>query len=393
VVPVKRAARLALFALAAFAASARAEEPRLLLIGWDGADWTLLDPLLRAGRLPNLAGLMARGRHAGLQSDVMVSPVTWTTIATGKHKEKHGVLDWTPEGAPPPSGTRKVKALWNILGERGVRVGLAGYMVTWPAEKVNGRLVSKEWLRGTGVEGGAWPEEPFAPRSAEDVRAALFDGKPAPPAPPPWSREAREAHLRGFLRDAMTEDLRTARAADALLAAEPFGFFATHFWGMDWLAHPVYGEDARQIAEYAVFLDGVIGGLLARAGERTTVLVVSDHGLTSLPKGPVRSEGQWRPTGHHSPEGILVIAGPAVRPSPERGAAAVADVAPTVLRLFGAPVAEDMDGRALEEMLDAAKLGPARAVPTYETGERRREAPSAAPPADRRRLRELGYIK
>jgi predicted AlkP superfamily phosphohydrolase/phosphomutase len=36
---------------------------RVLIVGWDGADWEILDPLLAAGDLPNLAKLIARGQR------------------------------------------------------------------------------------------------------------------------------------------------------------------------------------------------------------------------------------------------------------------------------------------------------------------------------------------
>ena len=41
---------------------------RVLLVGWDGATWDALDPLLAAGRLPHLAELIGRGWRTTLES-------------------------------------------------------------------------------------------------------------------------------------------------------------------------------------------------------------------------------------------------------------------------------------------------------------------------------------
>jgi len=60
-------------------------KPRVLLIGWDAADWKVIRPLLHAGEMPNLARLMASGVHGNLATIYPpLSPMLWTSIATGK---------------------------------------------------------------------------------------------------------------------------------------------------------------------------------------------------------------------------------------------------------------------------------------------------------------------
>ena len=68
--------------------------PRVLLIGWDGADWRILDPLLEAGALPNLSGLIARGGRAVLGSVLPIhSWSAWPSFLTGVAPADHGVYD------------------------------------------------------------------------------------------------------------------------------------------------------------------------------------------------------------------------------------------------------------------------------------------------------------
>src|ERR1039457_2620672 len=53
----------------------------LLVVGWDGGDWKLLDPLMQRGLLPNLSALVARGRTWNLETlNPMISPLIWTTL-------------------------------------------------------------------------------------------------------------------------------------------------------------------------------------------------------------------------------------------------------------------------------------------------------------------------
>ena len=68
---------------------------RVLLVGLDAADWSVVDPLVAAGRLPTFARLRAAGRTATLISEPpLLSPILWTTIATGRPPDEHGVLDF-----------------------------------------------------------------------------------------------------------------------------------------------------------------------------------------------------------------------------------------------------------------------------------------------------------
>src|SRR5512143_3258799 len=92
---------------------------RVLLFGLDAGDWAAIDPLVAAGKLPALARLESAGRKGLLLAEPpLVSPILWTTIATGRPPEEHGILDFMvdlPAGGQAPVGvaSRRVPALWN----------------------------------------------------------------------------------------------------------------------------------------------------------------------------------------------------------------------------------------------------------------------------------------
>ena len=76
--------------------------PKVVLVGWDAADWKVIHPLMDAGRMPHLRALVERGAMANLATlKPVLSPMLWTSIATGKRPCDHGILGFTE---PTPDG-------------------------------------------------------------------------------------------------------------------------------------------------------------------------------------------------------------------------------------------------------------------------------------------------
>jgi len=107
---------------------------------------------------------MQEGSCGILRSEVpRRSPAIWTTIVTGKNRREHGIDDFIVhlgEGAegsvPVTSNIRRVKALWNILTENGVSVGVVNWWATWPAEEVDGFIISDRAFY-KGVQNATYP--------------------------------------------------------------------------------------------------------------------------------------------------------------------------------------------------------------------------------------------
>ena len=130
-------------------ASRAAARPPVIFIGLDGADWALLDQYAERGVMPVLRGLVAEGASGTLQTiHPALSPLIWNTMLTGVMPLEHRVLDFlrvnpvSGQREPITSDERKAPAVWNMATNAGKRVAALGFWATYPAEAVNGLLVS-----------------------------------------------------------------------------------------------------------------------------------------------------------------------------------------------------------------------------------------------------------
>jgi tetratricopeptide (TPR) repeat protein len=388
---------------------------RAVLIGIDSADWTMIDPLIEAGRMPNLARLKARGAWGEIETlhDIPLSPVIWTSVATGKTADEHGI-SWfmvdRPDGTRVPvrSTNRKVAAIWNILAREGKRPGVLGWWATYPAEDVGKGVVVSDALGyhgfGSTARGGdddrkTWPASLFGEVSVlvpqeqqvgyahlsrfvhipeERYRQVMYT-----PARAAQHDPFNPIHL--FQQYSVTADGYTA-IAEKLLAERRFDLFLMYYEQVDsfshlfmkyspprleWIDEEVYERFKDMVTEWYVYQDELLGRVLAHVDlEKTAVFVVSDHGFKSGERR-IRSESTvdvQRAHLDHEPMGIFVAAGPHIPRGAEVSGISVLDVTPTLLHYLGFPVAQDMVGKVAEHAFDPAFMerNPIRYVPTWE---------------------------
>lgn len=138
---------------------------RLLIIGLDGATFDVLDPMMQAGRMPQLKALIDSGARGVLEStQPPITPAAWTTFLTGKGPGRHGIIDF--ERYDPLAHALRFNSflqvreptLWDILGERGLRVGSIQLPMTYPPRPINGFLISGFDTPSTRVQ-FTWPNE------------------------------------------------------------------------------------------------------------------------------------------------------------------------------------------------------------------------------------------
>src|ERR1044072_8586297 len=128
---------------------------KVLLIGWGAADWKIISPLVDSGQMPALKKLIEGGVIGNIATlDPPLSPMLWTSIATGVTADKHGILGFAePDPAtgkirPVSVTSRKVKAVWNILMQNGFKTHCVGWWPGHPAEPLNVISVSNFFVPG-----------------------------------------------------------------------------------------------------------------------------------------------------------------------------------------------------------------------------------------------------
>lgn len=96
----------------------------LLIYGVDGASWEIIDPL----SLPSFTALQSQGTRAILESrEPMFSPLLWTTMASGKVPDEHGI-----HGFHTQADHCQAARLWDIAGGEGMSFGIYKWLVSWP---------------------------------------------------------------------------------------------------------------------------------------------------------------------------------------------------------------------------------------------------------------------
>ncbi|MGH2571735.1 MAG: alkaline phosphatase family protein [bacterium] len=110
---------------------------RVLVLAFPGLSWSVAEDMIERGEMPRLAELRRRGAWGDVRSPrPLLTPVVWTSVATGKESSEHGVMSFT-------ATARDVEArrIWEIFEDRGWSIGLFGWPVTWPPPPVDGFVV------------------------------------------------------------------------------------------------------------------------------------------------------------------------------------------------------------------------------------------------------------
>jgi tetratricopeptide (TPR) repeat protein len=357
---------------------------KVLLVGWDAADWKIATPLIDGGLMPTLDGMIGEGVMGNIATlQPILSPMLWNSIATGKRPHKHGIhgfMEPDPHsgGVRPVSSTsRKVKALWNILTQRGYKTHVLGWFAGHPAEPINGVSVSDLYPHASKPLNETWDLPPGAvhPENLRDTfgRLRMHPGELTEEAILPWiplAGKVDQEKDRGLFTFSkiLSENCSIHNAATWILKNEPWDFLAVYYNGIDHFCHAFMNyrppcmegipEEKFEIYKDVVdgayrFHDMMLETLLNLAGADATVILVSDHGFhsdhlrpRSIPNEPAG------PAVQHRPFGIFCMKGPHIKKDERIYGATLLDVTPTVLTLFGLPVGEDMDGRVLVQAFE-----------------------------------------
>jgi hypothetical protein len=400
------------------------DESPLIVIGVDGMALPVLEPLIRAGKVPHLASLIEKGVGGKLWTEVPTySPRLWTSIATGVLAEDHGVLNFSEEdehgmllrdGLPFTSNCRKVPAVWNIAADNRRDVDSVAWWVSWPAEEIdNGRIVAsyaaqvqaeilwKPLLWDDGIPLLTYPDS-----LQDDINLLLDEGKPKGPLvqeynkrfgaiSPEWKVPfQRDILFRGtFHADRTHQKIfnnlqNTGRSADLRMLYFGLPDVAGHFFWRyrepEAFQYPVPLEMSDKIGGHIdkayMQVDEWIGEVIANAPENARFLIISDHGM-----GPANVTKPAHPqSGAHedAPPGIFILAGPGVKQqgllrAGKRKVGWIYDIAPFMLDLLSLAPGSYMEGKTLRYLMTDEWLAshPPLAGVDYRQGFREATAP------------------
>jgi tetratricopeptide (TPR) repeat protein len=373
---------------------------KLFILGLDGYDWIIMDRVAGSVDLANMKRVMREGAWGNLQSiEPLVSPLIWTTMVTGVTPDIHGITDFlirdelTGEDIPVTSSMRRVSAVWNMTSLTDLSCGFIGWFASFPAEDVNGFIVSDRF--GYHMFDPRWLEgEKRSPEKGLTFPAALYGeiehlsvevGDPGsdlsryingpidayrepgdrPDAPPAHGPPDPEGSLRQIMSAYRTYE-NVMKKLYPVYRPDLFGVYfeftdsVCHLF-MRFMAPAMDGVSPEEEKRYGGAIaatyaeaDRILGDVLDMIDEDTVLLIVSDHGFKSGDFRPLSDSrmGFGQAIEWHRLNGAIAIYGNMVKPGYKVADASVMDIAPTILYLLGMPVDRKMPGRVLLDAFD-----------------------------------------
>ncbi len=379
-----------------FCARSSDEKIKIVVIGFDGAGWPTIEPLINNGRLPYLKKLRDESAWADFKTfKPTKSNVVWTSIVTGKTMMKHGIMDFTflkKNGVrfTYNKSHRKEPAIWQILDSFGMKSIVINWWVSHPPDKVNGIILSDRFRRVVnngidvnGLKDTVYPQSMFQNltklvkenSSYEKVleRTGLTD------FPKKFHEKFPKGNIKkipvlNIYRRLVKHDAMIESVSEYLHEKVNCDLFATYFRSPDITQHLIthfmdqgfkakfvpllkkgnvppemMKEAVNMVSElmYPVYrnMERIIKNIIeGEKNKNTYFMIMSDHGFSFFKQGYNHYN---LPKKYEPPAGILMIKGPKVKKG-KLVNASVFDITPTILNLFGLPVGKNMDGKVLK---------------------------------------------
>jgi hypothetical protein len=393
-------------------------ERRVTMLMFDGASLDFMTPDVAAGRLPNVGRIFDQGAvlHLATLRPTQAEPV-WSAIATGRYPIYNGIrsaamyraFGGTPIQLLPDycfsqalvtfgflteeaqtARNLLARPLWDILSDRGARVGVIGWPLTQPAPEVDGFVISDQFHRLSEHElnldatPSVWPPELLA-----EARMALQTSATPDPvaivstmgAPQPLNEYDVRSDRTPVVADRVHLQLLTGLDVNTprLVAARFPGIDAVGHRFLRYADPSAFGDVSaeetqrfgRVLQQYYGFLDTLVAREIERLGPNDLLLVVSGFGMEPMSPGKrvlefIAGNPQISGTHEPAPDGFILAFGAAVAPG-RKPRASLVDLAPTILYFLGLPVGRDMDGFARIDLFKPAFTSdkPVTYIPSY----------------------------
>jgi predicted AlkP superfamily phosphohydrolase/phosphomutase len=251
---------------------------KIVVLGFDGVEPTLLDRLIDEGKLPGFNDLRKEGIYSQLDSSVIpISAMAWNSFATGVNPGKHGVYDFvTRSGADSTefdlttSRNRQAPTMWDYFNTVDRRVGIVGMPVTYPVDDFDGFMISG--YPTPAREHSFWPPEleDTSPVDPGEIHANVhFDG----------------TNRSEFIDDQFRQFDAIERFHHHALDEMEWDLLVTVFKQTDDIAHVAWDDpELHDIYQRADQVLRETRERLKAMDEKFLLLVLSDHGFGPVDK-------------------------------------------------------------------------------------------------------------
>ncbi len=266
---------------------------RIFVLALDGTPYSFLSNMIKSGKMPNLAGLVKKSSFTQMDSvQPPVSSVAWASFMTGRQPHEHGIMGFidrdpsTMEWYVPLADRLRAKTLWSILSEHNKRVFVMNVPMTYPPQKVNGIMICG--FLGSDITKGTYPSEIGTLLKAKGYR---IDS----------DVELAKRDLDGFVKDLKEVLEKRIDVMWEYFEREKWDFFMTHImetdrlhhftWELMETRHPKY-ESVFQ--EFYQRIDRLIGDVIRKIPKDMELILLSDHGFTTLKKEVYLNRWLWK---------------------------------------------------------------------------------------------------
>ena len=247
---------------------------KVIVIGLDGATFSIIEPLVERGKLPTIAKLMKGGVHGNLKSTIPPASIpAWQSFMTGKNPGAHGVFDFMKRteneyyGSLTTSKDIKGRILWELISDASKKSIVIGVTGTYPPKPIRGIIISGMLTPDETVY--TYPQELSKELQKDGYVKFVNPGKISDP-----DRLFRKLYVMEKKRSEVTI---------SLMKKYDWDFLMVLFLGTDTIQHILWNMKEK-IFEYYQMIDELIKQLLNNVDENTFTIIMSDHGFGELRK-------------------------------------------------------------------------------------------------------------
>ncbi|MDD5069868.1 MAG: alkaline phosphatase family protein [Candidatus Omnitrophica bacterium] len=279
------------------------ESKKVFLLGLDGATFNVIYPLIKEGKLPNLAKIIKDGVYAYLDSTIPpLTPVAWPGMFTGKLPGKTGIFDFSlPTGKidrkrPKPEVKRvnssfiKTKSIWELLTERNMRSVVLDVPLTYPAYQINGVMISR--VMAADSKRTVYPQSLYKELKKQGLILDDLTEKKEKTEDTHLSerkhclkKEVTAAQKRQIKKERVNQMIsgidEKVKLVKYLNQTQEWDFFMAVFMEADQAGHGFW-PDKQKISKIYQRLDKAVGEIFSFLPKDCLKVIASDHGFQSV---------------------------------------------------------------------------------------------------------------